>query len=79
MAAKLGVEIIGMDDLESKEIDTVIISSYKSELTWYNELQKVTNGVRIIGLYDYLEKNGIHCNMEFYKPEYIEEDIVWEE
>lgn len=79
MAAKLGVEIIGIDDILSKGLDAIIISSYKNELAWYEELKNISNDIPVIRLYDYLEENGVHCSMEFYKEEYTKEDIVWVE
>lgn len=79
MAARLGFRVIDSKDIVQNEIDIIIISSFKYESEWAEELKKSLANVSVIGLYDYLKKQGIECNMEFYKKEYIEADIVWEE
>ena len=78
-AARLGLKVIDTNEVYQEKIDTIIISSYKNEIEWYEELKKSAGDILVIGLYDYLRDMGIICEREFYKREYIKEDIVWEE
>ena len=79
MAARLGLKIISVEDITQNMADMILVSSYRYELEWMEELKKNIKHIPIIGLYDYLERKGIKCKMEFYKKEYAEADIVWEE
>lgn len=79
MAARLGLKVININDIEQNEIDMILVSSFKYESEWVEELKNSIRNIPVIGLYDYLKERGIECKAEFYKKEYIEEDIVWEE
>ena len=79
MAARLGLKVINMNDIEQNDIDMILVSSFKYESEWVEELKDSIRHIPVIGLYDYLKESGIECKAEFYKKEYIEEDIVWEE
>lgn len=80
MASRLGLPVVGIDEIKEKKVSTIIISSYEYEDMWGEELRKYEKKVQIIGLYTYLRKKGIVCTRPLYKREYIKEDIVlWDE
>ncbi len=79
IASRLGAEVIAPEDIEKKDIDTVVISSMDFEEAWYQDLKKQGIGAHIIRLYHYLRDKGIICSKAFYWEEFLARDAVWEE
>jgi len=78
MASRVGLNVITLDELPEKQINYVVVSSFEREEQWMKELRERTSGCQIIGLYQELEKRGVHCKRAFYHHEYVEDDIVME-
>lgn len=79
VAARLGIKVISADDIKREKIDMILVSSFQYESAWVAELKENIKHIPIVGLYDYLKMQGVECTTEFYKKEYTEADIVWEE
>lgn len=78
-AARLGLKVIDIDQIDREKIDVIVISSFEWEEKWAEELERCTKGCRIIRLYDYLADKGVDCIIEFYKKQCTKEDMVWVE
>ena len=79
IASRLGVEVIGPDEIIEKKIDAIILSSLDYEDIWYQELKEQVKDVQIIKIYGSLKEQGIICNGSFYWEDICVEDAVWEE
>ncbi len=79
IASRLGVEVIGPDEIIEKKIDAIILSSLDYEDIWYQELKEQVKDVEIIKIYGSLKEQGIICNGSFYWEDICAEDAVWEE
>lgn len=77
-ASRVGLSVINVQELQEKQVDYVIVSSFEYEREWLEELKDFNLNAKVLGLYQELEKKGVVCYKAFYFKEYSEEDKVWE-
>lgn len=74
VAGKMGIEVITLDEMLTKGVSTVLVSSYYYLQEWEQEL-KTYAGIKIINIYRILEERGLPCEMEVCFERLIEEDF----
>lgn len=75
IASYLGVQIILPDEIEKYGVDCVVISSFKYREIWKKEFESDA-GLRVVDIYEELEKEGISSVRDFFYMNYIREDFV---
>lgn len=78
VAGKIGKPVLTTDEMQNEKIDCLIISSYDYRRQWKEELL-LANYSNVIDIYEELEKEGIYCNKEFYKKNFINRDFDHDE
>lgn len=74
-SAHMGIEVCSPEELAGKNINIIIISSYKKKKEWSKEIAAYNPHIHVIDLYEYLSEKGIACTQEFYIPVFSEEDF----
>lgn len=76
LAGKMGIKVLNPETLHGIKIDYFVVSSYGYRKQWKKELTQLNCG-NVIEIYEQLEKEGIICNKEFYKKDFVEEDFSY--
>jgi len=79
MAARVGLPVIGLDQLRETDVKYIVVSSFLYETEWAEELQRMGGNFEIIRLYEALKDRSVTCKEAFYLREFSKEDIVWKE
>ena len=74
IGGKMGIEVITLDEMLSKGVTTVLISTYQYLREWEQELQSY-EGIQIINIYRILKEHGLPCEMEACFEKFIDEDF----
>ncbi len=79
VACKIGIKVLLPNDLQSINLDYIIVSSYDFGKQWkaYLSAQITTNTINIVDIYEELAKEGIFCKKDFYKKDFIKEDFIY--
>lgn len=61
-----GIKVITLEEMCNMQVDVIVVSSYAHRTDILRELFSLIQNVKIIELYDSLEKRGIKCENAFY-------------
>ena len=73
-ASYLGAQIILPCEVKKYEVDYIIISSFKYREIWKKEFEGEVR-LRVVDIYEELEKKGIFCDRDFFTMNYTKEDF----
>ncbi len=73
ISSKIGIRVISPGQVLDYPIDTVIISSFEFRQNMLGEF--LDKNIKIIDIYEILEKKSIILNRPFYEMEYAKEDF----
>lgn len=74
-ASHLGMRVISPAEISKYQIKNIVISSFKYRDSWKKEFDGCKE-LRIVDIYEAMEKEGIMCDREFYLTEYVAEDFL---
>lgn len=74
-ASHLGMRVILPEEISKYQIKNIVISSFKYRDSWKKEFDGCKE-LRIVDIYEAMEKEGIMCDREFYLTEYVAEDFL---
>ncbi len=61
------IPAVTLDNLDSVQAETIVISSYRYRKEMYEDLRHIEGKYEIVDIYKYLEFRNIHINKEFFE------------
>ncbi|WP_373265364.1 hypothetical protein [Hungatella hathewayi] len=74
-AKMLGLPVIPLESSEQSRVDYVMISSFRYDAEWTEEMKQYYKEDTVISIYAWLAGHGLNCKEEFYRKEYEDSDF----